>query len=120
MESSSTIVSINQLNKSKGCAEVKLNCGEECIDLSTSYLSDGIRELIISATLLLEDFTRISALINCGGFDRAFLPKDISEYGLIKEFGKAKQIQSLLADEYPNEEHADCSLWAIWKMKVDV
>lgn len=68
---------------------------------------------------LLEDFTRISALTNCGGFDKAFLPKDISEYGLIKKFDKAKQIQLLLANEYPNEEHADCTLWAIWKMEFD-
>jgi len=68
---------------------------------------------------LLEDSTRISALTNCGGFNNAFLPKDISEYGLINEFDKAKQIQLLLADEYPNEEHADCTLWAIWKMELD-
>lgn len=66
---------------------------------------------------LLEDFTRISALTNCGGFNKAFLPKDITEYGLIKEFDKAKQIQLLLANEYPNEEHAECSLWAVWKME---
>lgn len=39
---------------------------------------------------LLEDFTSISALTNCGGFDKAFLPKDISEYGLIIDFKKQR------------------------------
>lgn len=67
----------------------------------------------------LIDDVRISALTNCGGFDKAFLPQDISEYGLIKEFDKAKQIQSLLVTEYPDDAHAYCSLWAIWKMESD-
>lgn len=68
---------------------------------------------------LLEDFTRISALTNCGGFDKAFSPEDISEHGLIKEFDKAKQIRLLLANEYPDEEHADCIIWGIWRMEPD-
>ncbi|KGK85836.1 hypothetical protein DP73_18065 [Desulfosporosinus sp. HMP52] len=67
----------------------------------------------------LIDDVRISALTNCGGFDKAFLSEDISEYGLIKEFDKAKQIQSLLLSEYPDDEHAYCSLWAIWKMEFE-
>lgn len=69
---------------------------------------------------LLEDFTSISALTNCGGFDKAFLPKDISEYGLIIDFKKAKVIQQLLMGKYPYEPHADCTLWAIWRMDSDV
>lgn len=68
---------------------------------------------------LLEDSTRISTLTNCGGFDNAFSPEDISEYGLIQEFDKAKQIQLLLVDEYPDEEHADCTIWAIRRMEFD-
>lgn len=69
---------------------------------------------------LLEDDTRISALTNCEGFDEAFSTNDISEYGLIKNFKKAKQVQQLLIEKYPDEEHADCSLWAIWRMETDV
>ena len=67
----------------------------------------------------LIDDVRISALTNCGGFDKAFISEDISEYGLIKEFDKVKQIQSLLDTEYPDEEHAYCSIWAIWKMEFE-
>lgn len=64
---------------------------------------------------LIED-AGISALTNCGGFDRAFLNSDISVYGLIKDFAKAKEIKQNLLTEYPDESHADCSLWAIWRI----
>jgi len=65
---------------------------------------------------LLEEQTRISALTNCKGFDLAFNKDDISEIGLINECDKACQIRELLLKNYPNENHADCSVWAIWKM----
>ncbi len=67
---------------------------------------------------LLEDGTRVSALNNCGGFDKVFLPEDISENGLIIEFNKARKIQKLLVYEYPDEPHAYCTLWAIWRMET--
>ncbi|MCR3757464.1 hypothetical protein KYB31_00480 [Clostridium felsineum] len=66
---------------------------------------------------LIEDSTRISALTNCGRFDKAFSSNDISEFGLIKEYKKAKEIQSLLLENYPDEEHVDCVLWGIWRME---
>ncbi len=66
---------------------------------------------------LIEDDTRISALTNCGGFKKAFYPKDISKYGLIEDFTKAKEVQLKLKVEYPGECHADCALWAIWRME---
>jgi hypothetical protein len=67
---------------------------------------------------LVEDDTRISALVNCGGFDKAFLPNELSEYGLIEEFEKAKAVQQLLMEKYPYEDHAFCTLWGIWRMSV--
>lgn len=65
---------------------------------------------------LVEDATRISALTNCGGFDKAFSACEISRYGLIEDFEKAKEIQLRLRAHYPDEEDANCTLWAIWKM----
>lgn len=65
---------------------------------------------------LVEDATRISALTNCGGFDKAFSACDLSRYGLIEKLIKAKEIQLRLREHYPDDEHADCTLWAIWKM----
>ena len=59
----------------------------------------------------------ISALTNCGGFDLAFKPTDISAVGLFDEYKFARSVQQRLLEHYPDEAHADCSLWAIWKMK---
>lgn len=66
---------------------------------------------------LIEDETRISALTNCGGFDLAFQNNDLSESGLLSGYEKAYQIRDLLLKNYPDENHADCTVWAIWKMK---
>ncbi len=59
----------------------------------------------------------VSALVNCGGFDKAFLPADLSDYGLLTDHRKALLVQKLLRAEYPDEHHADCDVWAIWQMK---
>jgi hypothetical protein len=60
----------------------------------------------------------ISALVNCGGFNRAFVTTDLSDCGLLTDHEKAMKVQSLLRAEYPDEHHAECDLWAIWKMKL--
>ena len=65
---------------------------------------------------LVELQTGISALVNCGGFDRAFAPTDLSHCGLLTDHAKALDVQHRLRAEYPDEPHADCELWAIWRM----
>ncbi len=69
---------------------------------------------------LIEEATCISALTNCGGFDLAFSNNDLSEYGLITDFNRALEIKNLLQQHYPDEHHADCTVWAIWKMESDI
>ena len=59
----------------------------------------------------------ISAISNCGGFDRAFKPTDISEVGLFEDYDFARIVQQRLREHYPDEPHADCYLWAIWKLQ---
>lgn len=59
----------------------------------------------------------ISALTNCGGFDNAFLPSDLSPFGLIEDYQTTLRIQNKLLEEYPDEDDADCSIWAIWRME---
>ena len=59
----------------------------------------------------------ISALTNCGGFALAFKPTDISAVGLFDDYEYARTVQRRLRQHYPDETHADCYLWAIWKMK---
>ncbi|MEI7685244.1 MAG: hypothetical protein WCL32_09470 [Planctomycetota bacterium] len=64
------------------------------------------------------DGGNISALVNCGGFPKAFSTTDLSEYGLLGDHAKALKVQKLLQAEYPDEQHADCDLWAIWQMSM--
>ncbi|MCB0167310.1 MAG: hypothetical protein KDI79_23980 [Anaerolineae bacterium] len=65
---------------------------------------------------LIERTTGISALTNCGGFDQAFANEDLSPAGLLAAYDDAREVQNLLKTHYPDEPHADCDLWAIWRM----
>ena len=67
---------------------------------------------------LIERGGEISALLNCGGFAKAFASTDLSDCGLLTDHAKAMIVQKLLRAEYPDEHHADCDVWAIWQMKV--
>jgi hypothetical protein len=58
----------------------------------------------------------VSALVNCGGFPKAFASTELSDCGLLREYPRAITVQRLLKSEYPNEPHANCNVWAIWKM----
>ena len=65
---------------------------------------------------LIETQGYISALTNCGGFDETFLPADLNKYGLIQTYQKAYTIKEELLKNNPNQEHAECYVWAIWGM----
>jgi hypothetical protein len=67
---------------------------------------------------LVELQTGISALVNCGGFAKAFSRADLSECGLLTDHTQALRVQRLLQSEYPDEPHADCDIWAIWQMNT--
>jgi len=67
---------------------------------------------------LVELQTGISALVNCGGFDKAFAGSELSECGLLTDHAHALRVQKHLREEYPDEPHANCDLWAIWQMKA--
>lgn len=58
----------------------------------------------------------ISALSNCGGFPLAFQPEDLSPAGLLPSLDQARAVQQRLRQAYPAEHHADCLVWAIWRM----
>jgi hypothetical protein len=63
---------------------------------------------------LVERETGISALVNCGGFDLAFDPSELSEDGLIVSQSRARNVQASLRERYREEHHAHCDLWAVW------
>jgi hypothetical protein len=67
---------------------------------------------------LVDELGGISALVDCGGFDRAFLPSELSGCGLLEDHARALAVQQRLRAEYPDEHHARCHIWAIWKLKA--
>jgi hypothetical protein len=62
----------------------------------------------------------ISALTNCGGFDRVFLNAELSDLGLLTDLSRAREVQTSLRLEYPGESHAECHVWAIWRQRFPV
>lgn len=67
---------------------------------------------------LVELQTGISALVNCGEFNKAFAPTELSDYGLLTDHARALTVQKRLRADYPDEHHADGDVWAVWQMKV--
>jgi len=64
---------------------------------------------------LIERSGEVSSLVNCGGFPKAFAGSILSECGLLTDQAKALNVQRLLRENYPEETHADCDVWAIWQ-----
>jgi hypothetical protein len=67
---------------------------------------------------LVDEQGGISALVNCGGFDRAFLPGELSTCGLLEDHAKAIAVQRRLRSECSDEPHARCRVWAIWMLET--
>lgn len=66
---------------------------------------------------LLDKDVGTSALSNCGGFADVFANAELSSVGLIDDFHRAVNIRNLLHEMYPEEHHADCDLWAIFRRR---
>jgi len=56
-----------------------------------------------------------SALTNCGGFPDVFSNSELSEKGLLKSQERSRQVQAELHRRYPQEVHAHCHAWAIFR-----
>lgn len=65
---------------------------------------------------LLDRAATISALTNCGGFPDVFANSELSEVGLLQCYDRAVEVQRHLREQYPDERHADCDLWAIFRL----
>jgi hypothetical protein len=59
-----------------------------------------------------------SALTNCGGFPDVFDNSELSALGLISLHSRATQIQMRLRELHPQEPHANCHVWAIFRSSV--
>jgi len=67
---------------------------------------------------LIEDRTGISAVTNCGRqFSAVIGAADVNAHGLINTFERAKAIQRELLRVYPQDPHANCSLWAMFRAR---
>jgi hypothetical protein len=56
-----------------------------------------------------------SALSNCGGFPHAFSNEELTSKGLLASHARAVEVQAALRRHYPQEPHADCHVWAIFR-----
>jgi hypothetical protein len=66
---------------------------------------------------LIEEQTQISALTNCGGFPDVFRNDELNRFGLVCSFDRACEVRRLLAQRHPEEPHAQCELYALWRLK---
>jgi hypothetical protein len=65
---------------------------------------------------LIEEATQTSALTNCGGFPDAFGNEELNSHGLISKFEWASEVKQVLIEKYPQEAHANCEMYAIWRL----
>ena len=65
---------------------------------------------------LIEEQTQISALNNCGGFPDAFRNDELNHFGLLEDFVRATEVRCHLHERYPDEPHANCELYALWRL----
>ena len=72
-------------------------------------LSDGSSNCRWTGVLI----AALHSLVNCGGFPKAFAGSILSDCGLLTDQAKALNVQRLLRENYPEEPHADCDVWAI-------
>jgi len=57
----------------------------------------------------------VSALTNCGGFPDVFDNSELSSKGLLTSHARVLEVQSKLKAKYPDEPHANCHVWAIFR-----
>jgi hypothetical protein len=65
---------------------------------------------------LIEEQTQISAITNCGGFPEVFRNEELNRFGLIDRFDRGSEVRRLLAERHPEEPHAHCELYALWRL----
>ncbi len=65
---------------------------------------------------LIDEETQISALTNCGGFPDVFNNEELNRFGLVDSFDRAREVRRLLAECHPEEAHAQCEMYALWRL----
>lgn len=76
--------------------------------------SAGVRFEFVGYDLIDRDGST-SALTNCQGFPDVFANEELSEYGLLTSLERAIEVQAELRRAHPEEHHADCHRWAVFR-----
>ncbi len=66
---------------------------------------------------LLDKDSSTSAITNCGGFPKVFSNSELSEKGLLRTHERGREVQDALRKQYPDEHHANCHLWAVFRFQ---
>lgn len=64
---------------------------------------------------VLDTHGDVSALTNCGGFDDVFTPDELNPVGLLDARARAGAVRRGLRAAYPDQQHAVCDVWALWR-----
>ena len=64
---------------------------------------------------LVETATAISAITNCGATFNSVRYADLTKFGLIPTYKDAVLTQLALVEEDPDEPHAYCDIYEIWR-----
>lgn len=67
---------------------------------------------------LVETATAISAITNCGAMFNSVRYADLTKFGLIPTYKDAVLTQLALVEEDPDEPHAYCDIYEIWRKLV--
>ena len=79
----------------------------------TNYIAwSGLNQLVGVVSLM-------SALTNGGGYRLAFHSEQLSASGFLGSLVRAREVQTLLLEHYPDGDHSDCANWALWKMETE-
>ena len=65
---------------------------------------------------LVDQQCTASALTNCGGFPEVFDNSELSPVGLLTNLERASEVQRCLRSLYPDHPHAQCNVWAIFRL----
>jgi hypothetical protein len=66
---------------------------------------------------LIDVMGGVSTLSNCGGFPLAFDNSELNPVGLLPALDRANAVRAALTSNYPDEPHAKCDVWAIFRAR---
>jgi hypothetical protein len=66
---------------------------------------------------LLDVHGDVSALTDCGGFPAVFAGGELNSFGLLSDLSRADDVRRGLRTAYPDEPHAECDVWALWRLR---